>query len=136
MERVDFQLTQPDVFGDPDAVKKIQRERARLLSTIETTDQLEALLDDGQTFLELSREGEQVDDDLKSTLSQLESKAETLELSTLLTGEHDGSDAIVEVHPGAGGTESQDWADMLFRMYRRWARVVGFQGRGARGPSR
>jgi peptide chain release factor 2 len=60
-------------------------------------------------------------------VAELDAKAQEIELATLLTGEHDAADAIVEIHPGAGGTESQDWAEMLMRMYTRWAERRGFK---------
>jgi peptide chain release factor 2 len=65
--------------------------------------------------------------DLETAVSGLAATVESTELSTLLTGAHDGANAIVEIHPGAGGTESQDWAEMLYRMYVRWAERSGFK---------
>jgi peptide chain release factor 2 len=68
-----------------------------------------------------------VGDDLTRAVDTLATHVETLELATLLAGDHDASDAILEIHPGAGGTESQDWAEMLLRMYVRWAENHGFR---------
>jgi peptide chain release factor 2 len=90
-------------------------------------DELGTLLEEAQTFLELAREGEDAFDELAGALARLETQAESMELATLLSGEHDAADAILEIHPGAGGTESQDWAEMLMRMYRRWAEREGFK---------
>ncbi len=73
------------------------------------------------------REGEPVEDDLATAVAALDAKAEEIELATLLTGDHDASNAILQIHPGAGGTESQDWAEMLMRMYVRWAERHGFK---------
>ncbi len=84
------------------------------------------LLDDARTLLELGREGEDVTADLGAAVEALGKRVEEVELATLLTGEHDGADALLEIHPGAGGTESQDWAEMLLRMYLRWAERRGF----------
>jgi peptide chain release factor 2 len=89
--------------------------------------ELDTLLEDSQTLLELAREGEDALGDLDRTLTELEHDAESMELATLLSGEHDAAHAILEIHPGAGGTESQDWAEMLMRMYRRWAEQEGFK---------
>jgi peptide chain release factor 2 len=86
-------------------------------------------LDDARTLLELAREGEEVGEDLSASVEKLLKKTEETELATLLTGDHDDSNAIVEIHPGAGGTESQDWAQMLLRMYTRWAEGHGFKVR-------
>lgn len=84
-------------------------------------------MEDAETLLELAREGEDVGDDLSRAVETLATRVETLELATLLAGDHDASDAILEIHPGAGGTESQDWAEMLLRMYVRWAENHGFR---------
>jgi len=93
---------------------------------LETARELGVLLDDARTFVELAREGEEVRDDLSRAVRTLERRAEEIELATLLTGDHDSANAILEIHPGAGGTESQDWAEMLMRMYVRWAERRGF----------
>jgi len=76
---------------------------------------------------ELAREGEEVAVDLKQAVDALHSALDERELEIMLTGEHDAGDAILTVHPGAGGTESQDWAEMLYRMYLRWAEGHGFR---------
>ena len=78
-------------------------------------------LDDARTLMELAREGEDVGTSLGDAVQALAHKADEIELATLLTGKHDSADALLEIHPGAGGTESQDWAAMLLRMYTRWA---------------
>ena len=93
--------------------------------SIETATSLGRLLDDARTFHELAKEGEDVLADLVQAVTALETRVEETELATLLTGKHDGADAILEIHPGAGGTESQDWAEMLYRMYVRWAERRG-----------
>jgi peptide chain release factor 2 len=75
----------------------------------------------------LGREGENISADLQREIGQLQGVLDRLETETLLSGESDALNAIVTIHPGAGGTESQDWADMLLRMYLRWAEQQGFQ---------
>jgi peptide chain release factor 2 len=77
--------------------------------------------------VEWAREGESVEEDLESHLDSWEREVDQAELQKLLSGEHDQANAIVSIHPGAGGTESQDWAQMLLRMYLRWAEKRGFQ---------
>ena len=72
-------------------------------------------------LIELQNEGEDVASEIKSELKKLTLELERTEMQTLLAGEHDASSAILTIHPGAGGTESQDWAEMLMRMYLRWA---------------
>ncbi len=78
-------------------------------------------------YFELAREGENVEGELRSELGSFRKEIERLETETLLSGENDSLNAIVTIHPGAGGTESQDWAEMLLRMYRRWVERRGFK---------
>jgi peptide chain release factor 2 len=127
LEEIETRLTQPEVWGDPDKSREFQQQRSRLIEQVEAGRVLETLLDDARTFLELAREGEEVGGDLSTAVDALAERVEALELTTLLSGDHDSSDAILEIHPGAGGTESQDWAEMLLRMYRRWADNHGFK---------
>jgi len=108
-------------------MRSLQRDRSRRLQEFEQASRLSRLVEDAETFLELVREGEEVLDDLHLAVNTLASAVEEVELATLLNGEHDGSNAIVEIHPGAGGTESQDWAEMLTRMYMRWAETRRFK---------
>lgn len=84
-------------------------------------------LADLDAYFELMREGENVAGEMRAELDALREEIERLETATLLSGEHDRLNAIVTIHPGAGGTESQDWAEMLLRMYRRWAERRGFK---------
>ncbi len=119
-------LSDPAVWGDPGRTKVLKQRQTRLLESIETANALGRLLDDARTFHELAREGEDVHADLAQAVAALDARVEETELATLLTGKHDGASAILEIHPGAGGTESQDWAEMLYRMYVRWAERRGF----------
>jgi peptide chain release factor 2 len=95
--------------------------RRRLGEALETDEQLARATADLEAYFELAREGEDVAGELRPELGALAERLERLETSTLLGGDNDRLNAIVTLHPGAGGTESQDWADMLLRMYRRWA---------------
>jgi len=127
LEELEKQLSLPEVWGDQERSKQLQQQRSRLLSSIASSDALNGLLEDAQTFLDLAREGEQVGEELAAAVTTLTRSAESLELTTLLSGEHDAANAILEIHPGAGGTESQDWAEMLTRMYTRWCETRGFK---------
>ena len=80
-----------------------------------------------QALIELAREGEPVIDELASHLKETETFVDRVESKVLLSGENDRLNAIVNIHPGAGGTEAQDWAEMLMRMYLRWAEQNGFK---------
>ncbi len=101
--------------------------RRRLEETLEADARLASRLADLEAYFELAREGETVGDDLRAELAALRVEVDRLETATLLGGENDRLNAIVTIHPGAGGTESQDWAEMLLRMYRRWAEQHGFK---------
>ena len=98
-------------------MKKIDHEK----SMVESWDQLDELRESIKVYQEFMEEGEDVAEDLKQEVQQLEKNLEVLELKNMLRGEDDHRDAIVTFNPGAGGTESQDWAEMLYRMYTRWA---------------
>jgi len=103
------------------------RERKRLEHVLATEVELGRRSDDIGAYFDLAREGEDVSADLRREIDLLRALVDRLETETLLSGEHDARNAIVTIHPGAGGTESQDWADMLLRMYLRWAERQGFQ---------
>jgi len=103
------------------------RQRKRLETAIETDADLARRADEIDTYFDLAREGEEVSGELKREIDGLRSLVERLETDTLLSGDNDARNAIVTIHPGAGGTESQDWAEMLMRMYMRWAERRGFQ---------
>lgn len=127
IDAIEVELSQPAVWGDPDRAKVLKQRRSRLTENIGMATSLGRLLDDARTFHELAREGEDVLGDLVQAVGALEERVDQTELATLLTGKHDGAAAILEIHPGAGGTESQDWAEMLYRMYVRWAERRGFK---------
>ena len=101
--------------------------RRRLEEPLEIDQQLERALADLDAYFELAREGENVAGELRAELDALGARLDRLETATLLAGENDRLNAIVTLHPGAGGTESQDWAEMLLRTYRRWAERHGFK---------
>jgi len=103
------------------------REKKRLEDMLATESDLVRRGDDIAAYFELAGEGENVDTELRREIDALRQLVERLETETLLSGENDPLNAIVTIHPGAGGTESQDWADMLLRMYLRWAERQGFQ---------
>ena len=103
------------------------REKKRLEDMLANEANLMRHSDDISAYFDLAREGESVDADLRREIDSLRQLVDRLETETLLSGENDARNAIVTIHPGAGGTESQDWADMLLRMYLRWAERQGFE---------
>ena len=103
------------------------REKKRLESALATETELVRRSGDIAAYFELAQEGENVSGDLRREIDSLRALVDRLEIATLLSGPNDERNAIVTIHPGAGGTESQDWADMLLRMYLRWAERQGFE---------
>ncbi len=119
----------PKLWGNRLAAQKVMRERQQLDRSINAYQKLERDLDDAVTLIEL---GEAANDDAtvreaEAALRQLAADARRQEVEALLSGEADANDTYVEVHAGAGGTESQDWAEMLARMYIRWGEQRGYK---------
>jgi peptide chain release factor 2 len=127
LEELQKHIAEPNFWSDQERSSKILQQRARLEESLELDRQITRQLDDVQALVELAREGEPVVEDLSSQLSQTETFVDRVETKVLLSGENDGLNAIVNIHPGAGGTEAQDWAEMLMRMYLRWAEQNGFK---------
>ena len=108
-------------------MQPLMRERKRLETLLADDAELLRRSDDIEAYFELAKEGEATEPDLEREIPALVEFSEKLESKTMLSGETDPLNAIVTVHPGAGGTESQDWAEMLMRMYLRWAERQGFR---------
>src|SRR5262245_36205303 len=115
----------PDFWQDPAAAQKALQRRTRIGEEIEEGRRLLSRLEEAQVVRELAREGEPVEEDLRRCVELLEKEIAEAETSLMLSGENDSASAILNIHPGAGGTESQDWAEMLYRMYLRWAERKG-----------
>ena len=124
---IETKLADPALWSSPAATQPLMRDRKRLEALIADDEQLVRRTGDTDAYFELAREGENVLEDLDREIKALAFFAEELEARTMLSGETDPLNAIVTVHPGAGGTESQDWAEMLLRMYLRWAEQQGFK---------
>jgi peptide chain release factor 2 len=108
-------------------MQPLMRVRKRLETLLADDAELLRRSDDIEAYFELAKEGEATEPDLEREIPALVEFSEKLESKTMLSGETDALNAIVTVHPGAGGTESQDWAEMLMRMYLRWAERQGFR---------
>jgi peptide chain release factor 2 len=133
MEELDRELAKPEVWSDTDKAQKLSRERARLSEEVETWHRLGQELEEVSELVALAREEPEEDGELlkqlEASIAKIEKSLEARELELTLSGEHDERDAILLIHSGAGGTESQDWAEMLLRMYLRWAERRGFDVR-------
>ena len=125
-------MANPDFWGDQTAAQKVITEANRLKVTVNPSKAFRAELDDLAAMLELVDEmaddpdAESYQQEVVDTLARLQPKLDELELASFLSGPNDGCNALLTVHAGAGGTESCDWADMLFRMYSRWGEQAGF----------
>jgi peptide chain release factor 2 len=127
LTELESKLADPGVWSDQERSQQLMRQRKRLENALAHDTELARRAEDISAYFDLAREGEAVVDDLKKEIDELRELAERLETETLLSGDNDACNAIVTIHPGAGGTESQDWAEMLLRMYLRWAERQGFQ---------
>ncbi len=125
--KLEVEINNPDFWNQPEKSQRIMQQRKRLEESIQQAKDVRALTSDIDTLFELAREGEAVTGDLEREMRSFEKRLESLETAMLLSGENDALPAIVTIHPGAGGTESQDWAEMLLRMYLRWAERHGFE---------
>jgi peptide chain release factor 2 len=119
-------MSESGFWDNPETAQEVGRKRARVEKRIASAASLDQKLDDIGVLLEFQKEGESVDAEIESLVSQLEAEVNQVELTMKLSGEHDQADAILAIHPGAGGTESQDWAEMLLRMYLRYCERKGW----------
>lgn len=119
----------PDVWNKPEKAREIMRERDHLQYSLDQVKEVETSLKDNVDLIELgeAEKDEAIVAEAENTLVALAEKAGRMKLESLLSGEADSNNAFFEIHPGAGGTESHDWANMLFRMYLRWAEQRGFK---------
>ncbi|MEJ7607953.1 MAG: peptide chain release factor 2 [Bryobacteraceae bacterium] len=121
------EISSPEFWNQPERSQKLMQERKRLEEFIASDAQIATAKEEVETLFELLREGEDVGAEIERELKGFSRKLEKLETGMLLSGENDFRPAIVTIHPGAGGTESQDWAEMLLRMYLRWAERNQFE---------
>ncbi len=130
---LEAEVAKPDLWDDQDNARSVTRELGRVTDDLEQLDGLRATLDDAHALLELSAESAAagsrdaaLDAELVETVNALGARFNALELQSLFSGEYDELDAVAEVHAGAGGTDAQDWTEMMLRMYQRWAERRGF----------
>ena len=129
LEEFNARVEDPNLWDDPEAAQKLMRERQSLVDAIDTYEGIKQELADNLELIELGEmeEDEEVVADAEAALKALAEKAAQKELEALLNGEADSNDTFLEINAGAGGTESCDWANMLARMYVRWAEKKGYK---------
>lgn len=119
---------EPGLWDDADRARKVTGELAAVTEDLELFDSLGTAIDDAATLYELAREehDESFEDEIAEAVAATAARFDQLELRSLFTGDHDDSDAVCHIQSGEGGTDAQDWAEMLLRMYTRWADQNGF----------
>ena len=120
-------MQEPGFWDDQERAKKVSAEHASAGRKLSSFRKLESDIDDLEALEEMAAEDESIAAELEETRAAVEARLDELELERLFSGPYDGGDAVVSVHAGAGGTDSQDWAEMLLRMEMRWAERRGFK---------
>jgi peptide chain release factor 2 len=126
--QLETEASRPDLWDDPEVAKKVNSELSAAAVDIELYEGLEQQLEDAETLAELAREegDESQEPEIEATLTAVRTKLDELELRSLFSGEHDEVDALCTLSSGEGGADAQDWTEMLYRMYTRWAQGHGF----------
>lgn len=126
--QLETEASRPDLWDDPDLARKINGELSACTEDLELYEQLSSRLEDAETLHELGREegDESVEAEVQESMTSLAADLGELELRALFTGEYDDTNAICEIQSGEGGADAQDWANMLLRMFLRWAEKRGF----------
>lgn len=127
LSELEQRIAAPDFWNDTDAAQRISKQAADLRDVIERYDAARSLFDDVQAALELAGEDETFAQEAEDGLAQLERTLDGFELESWFSGPYDSSDAIVTINPGQGGLEAQDWTEMLYRMYMRYAESKGWK---------
>lgn len=122
-------MEEQDFWDDPEKASGFTKELNGLKSAVQHFDDLQEMYDEAQTLIEMGyeEEDESLIPEVQQTVDAFIERFEEMKMATLLSGEYDNEDAILTLHAGAGGTESCDWANMLYRMYTRWADKKGFE---------
>ena len=129
LEEVERSLEDPDIWSDPEQAQNLGRERARLAELVEGLDVLSIGLNDSAELLEMAagESDELALDGIAADLDRMQKVIEGFEFRRMFSGEMDGASAFLDIQAGSGGTEAQDWAEMLLRMYLRWGERHGFK---------
>ena len=124
---IETQASAPDFWNDQEAAQNLLQKRSNLEKKIQRQEHFESQISDAGVLFEFAEEDEESVKELRSLVERLEHDLGQAETEMLLAGDNDQLNAICTIHPGAGGTESQDWAEMLLRMYLKWAEQRGFK---------
>ncbi|MEP2988495.1 MAG: peptide chain release factor 2 [Parasphingorhabdus sp.] len=129
LDELNARVEDPTLWDDQTAAQSVMTERRRLDESITAAKEIQQEMEDALEFIEMAEEegDEEVADEGAASLAKLADRADRDKVQALLSGEADAFDTYLEIHAGAGGTESQDWAEMLLRMYQRWAESRGYK---------
>jgi len=129
ISRLDELMSAPDFWDNQETAQQYVQNASRLKQVVANWQAISKQVEEAKLLLDLVAEepDEELQQEVQQLIKQINGDLEALELASLLNGEYDSNNAILTIHPGAGGTESQDWAEMLLRMYTRWAERRGFQ---------
>ncbi len=127
LDKLEKQISEPDFWNDSEKAQKIVQQRSRLENALEQQKNFETSVSDAEVLIEFAESDEGSLSELEKLISRLEKETAEAETQSLLSGETDANNAICSIQSGAGGTDAQDWAQMLLRMYLRWAERKGFK---------
>lgn len=129
LDEVSRELEEPEVWNNPELAQKLGKERSNLEAVVKTIDDVEGGVNDASDLLELASEEDDIDtlQSIEKDLQLLDARVAELEFRRMFSGEMDANHAFLDVQSGSGGTEAQDWAEMLLRMYLRWGERKGFK---------
>ncbi len=129
LAELEAELSRPDLWADTEVGQRVNREYGQTKADVDLLDGLAARISDAETLYELATEegDDSVAPELEAIVAAVAAELDALELRSLFTGEHDDHDAVCEIHAKDGGTDAQDWAEMMLRMYQRWAERRGFE---------
>ena len=125
-EKLTAEMSRPGFWDDPEEAREVSARFSRIEGRVRLLDELRGRLSDAKEILQLAEGDGELLSEVEGELGQVERTLEDQEVARLFSGEYDEGDAIVTINPGAGGVDSQDWAEMLARMYRRWAERRGY----------
>ncbi len=126
IEKLDEKMAEEGFWDSSDRSAEVAKQRRTLVEELNNCEAMEESYEEIQVLIELENEGEEVESELRNSLTELKEQIDSYEKRLMLSGEFDRNDAVLSINAGAGGTESQDWAQMLFRMYSRWCENKDF----------